>query len=203
MKLSLNNLTRNQLALLAFTIWIVPYFLLNQLTVVRSTFAFQLPFEQSIPFMPAFVYAYALVWIFVLLPYFFIKDDANFYRAIKAYLAVMCISYAVFLLVPGKIVWPTFEVNGITTGLVALIQTLDQPYNLLPSLHVSLAFLSAFVCFYENKKRGRVMLFVAFIISASTLFIKQHYFLDVFTGLLLASGAYYYFFLREGLKQDL
>ncbi|MEK6835793.1 MAG: phosphatase PAP2 family protein, partial [Nanoarchaeota archaeon] len=80
--------------------------------------------------------------------------------------------------------------------ILNLIYVLDKPVNLFPSLHVSMTFL-AFLIISKFKKDLRIIILIAFILSAlSTLFIKQHYLLDTLAGLVLGFISYKIYFKK-------
>lgn len=78
--------------------------------------------------------------------------------------------------------------SSLHTWLLSL-QYLDRPYNHLPSLHVTLSWLAVHAA--QGPRRSRVGLaVVASGISVSTLFVKQHFVVDVVAGYALAWGAW-------------
>jgi membrane-associated phospholipid phosphatase len=77
-----------------------------------------------------------------------------------------------------------------------VIYSIDARYNCLPSLHVAQCFLAAFSCSVVHRGVGIVAIVWASFVALSTLYTKQHYVLDVITGILLACVAYA-IFLRK------
>jgi membrane-associated phospholipid phosphatase len=80
---------------------------------------------------------------------------------------------------------------------------MDTPANCCPSLHVSTAFLTAFIFIdssseggVRRERRGYLAIYLvwAFAIAVSTLTTKQHYLVDVVTGFVLALAHYWVFF---------
>ena len=70
------------------------------------------------------------------------------------------------------------------TWLLSL-EYLDKPYNHFPSLHVALSWLAVHAS--AVSRRSRVGLGVLAVgISVSTVFVKQHYIVDVLFGFALA-----------------
>jgi membrane-associated phospholipid phosphatase len=61
-----------------------------------------------------------------------------------------------------------------------------MPTNAFPSLHVSLTSTISMFVYGKNRKVGIVLLIITFFIILSTMFVKQHVFLDVIGGLMLA-----------------
>jgi hypothetical protein len=66
---------------------------------------------------------------------------------------------------------------------------MDQPGNTFPSIHVGHAFLLAFMVANElPDEEAEARLLWAILISLSTLTTKQHYFVDIAGGLLVAEA---------------
>ncbi len=191
-----NKLFRIKLFGLTFLIWLIGYLVLNQLSAFRiaaepKTFA-----DSYIPFFPEAILVYLSVYFLVILPIFLIKDDKIFQAADKAIFFVIGISFLFYLLIPTFIERPQIVEDNSLSQLWNLQMAIDKPYNLLPSLHVAFSFIVAFILYHENKKYWWTILWAA-LIAISTLFVKQHYFLDVFTGVILAFIAYMVVFLEE------
>jgi membrane-associated phospholipid phosphatase len=80
-------------------------------------------------------------------------------------------------------------VRSVAAWLVALEYRLDEPYNLFPSLHVAISWLAWLAC--RDRVRPRALfLAVVVAISISTVFVKQHYIVDVVAGVALAVAAW-------------
>jgi len=80
-----------------------------------------------------------------------------------------------------------FARSNIFTDIVRVIYTSDTNTNVLPSIHVynSIAVHSAFAnCYTFKEKRGwrNASLVLCILICLSTMFLKQHSFLDVIAG---------------------
>ena len=65
---------------------------------------------------------------------------------------------------------------------------MDERWNALPSLHVTNPWLVALLSVKERGWSGITILFllIAVAISISTLYVHQHYLLDVLAGMALA-----------------
>ena len=86
-------------------------------------------------------------------------------------------------------------IEGAASWLVSLTREIDGSNNTFPSGHVALSWLLAFVMqqteLVKNNALVRGTFFTwASLIALSTLFLKQHYFVDVISGIALAYMAY-------------
>lgn len=146
-------------------------------------------FEQRIPFAGIFIFGYMLVYPSILWLYFLLKDEERFKDAIRMFLALTTLHYVFFIMLPVKMVLRPSIPNhgGVIDELIKLYYTIDMPYNCFPSLHVAYTFLSLLVLWGYKRSWGRVYLAIVIIVSASVIFIKQHYIADVLSGYATAA----------------
>ncbi len=139
-----------------------------------------------VPRVSMFVIPYlsAYVMPFVLL---FVMHDRKRYRRFAITLAgTIAACGAVFLAVPLAITRPPLETFSIFDWLLNGLYRADGPTNLFPSLHVATAFLFAWGITLERPRWKPWMLGWAIVIALSTLFTRQHYFVDVLGGGVVA-----------------
>lgn len=204
--------------LLAFLAWrtllastlvsFVPlYFAIAILTRSRPTYAPELALDRALPLEPAWMLVYGSLYLFVaVMPLLLVRERELWHRAMKAYLTVMILAYAGFLLYPTAAPRPD-EVSGdgFAAWSLRLAYSLDPPYNCFPSLHVAYAFVSALTCYRVHREVGAAAAIWAVLIGASTLYTKQHYVVDVVAGAASAFIAYVVFlrsYPREAVSED-
>ena len=137
-----------------------------------------------------------------LVAYIVSKDMTNTSKFLYSFLAVLLVSVTVFFL------WPTVYPRDLfplpttldpwTANFFSHLRNVDAPSNCLPSLHVSISYLAAFIYFDEQREKLPFFMTWATLVALSTLTTKQHYFADVVTGVGLALITY--FFLRGRVK---
>jgi membrane-associated phospholipid phosphatase len=168
------------------------YFVIALLTRARSTYTPAIALDRTLSLQPAWMLVYGSLYVFILLlPVLVVRQQALFRRGLQAYLMVMLVAYAAFLLYPTAASRPA-EVfgNGFAIWSLRLVYSLDPPYNCFPSLHVAYAFVSALTCYRVHRGVGAAAVLWAALIGVSTLYTKQHYVADVVAGALSAFGAY-------------
>src|SRR3989338_1673068 len=181
-----------------FTIFLLMwgiYFITNFLNAGRGTYSFNIFLDGLIPFVPLFVFFYFIYFPFVLLPFLFAKGK-NFINLVKANIFIILISNLIYVLIPTKIPRPEFIANDIPTFVLNFVYNIDNNVNLFPSLHVSMTFLALLAISKINKKFFLIALVLFALTTLSTLFIKQHYVLDVLSGLMLGYAAYKIYFKK-------
>jgi membrane-associated phospholipid phosphatase len=153
--------------------------------------------DRAVPFLPNTVWIYISEWFFFIFVYSMARDLTNLNKYFYSFLALQVVSIAIFW------VWPTTyprgeyplpdDLNALTWYAFNQLRTVDTPGNCCPSLHVSSVYLSSFI--YLDEQRGKFPFFFiwATLIALSTLTTKQHYVMDLVTGLLLAILCYWFF----------
>ena len=145
--------------------------------------------DHAIPFVPAAVYVYALLYPLALLPLAVTGGRRRLRRTASAYLAAMGVSYAFF------IAWPVHMTirpeipppDSRVEWCLALLYAIDRPSNCFPSLHVSTVLLAALSVRGVDETLAAVAMGLAVAVSASTLLVKQHWLVDVAGGAALAA----------------
>ncbi len=151
-----------------------------------------LPADDAIPFIPQFIYAYVTWYPYLLIPavVFLLREDG---AAFTRYALFIIIGFSASLLICA--IWPNCQLlrpdavdtKTLSGVLVSAIYAADTPTNVLPSMHVVGCIGVIAACFdrpYLRKWRGAMVVW-GVLISASTVFVKQHSLLDVYAGLAL------------------
>ena len=140
--------------------------------------------DRFVPFAPAWVWVYLLYYPFCFMPLFLLNNRDTFRRVAGAYLIEFVIAFIVFLSFPVRMIRPAVVPDTLSTKIVGIIYRIDPGFNVFPSLHVANSLLVALLFYRYNKSLGILFILIACLISASTLFVKQHYFVDVVAGAL-------------------
>lgn len=178
------------------------YLLINWINQFRSHyFDVSFSFEQSIPFIPAFIFGYILVYFSVLLLYFLIDDIDDFRRAVVAYLLMTTVHYIFFLAFPVRYELrpDLISAAGFGVGVTRFYYIIDMPHNCFPSLHVAYPALAALISWRHHRYSSWLFIVMTIIISASIVFVKQHYILDVVAGAATAIFLYFIVIKTEKL----
>lgn len=152
-----------------------------------------LPIDDKIPFVDWFVIFYYL-WYPLLVGvglWLFLKEKKAYERFMKMIMYGYTISLIFFLIVPnGQDLRPTsFENENIFTYLIGKMYSADTNTNVFPSIHVYGSLICMFAVVDSdtlNKFWIKALVTVlAIFICASTVFIKQHSFLDIIGGVAM------------------
>jgi hypothetical protein len=165
-----------------------------------------LPFDivdDVMPFWPWTVWIYFTEYLFFLVAYFGLRRHESVTRYFYAYMAILLISIVVFILYPVTFPRADYPVAGETISERAMIflrTYMDNPANCLPSLHVSSCYISALCFWKENRTKSLWFLLWSTAVAFSTMTTKQHYFIDVWTAIILTGICYWFFFYKVSLS---
>lgn len=148
------------------------------------------PLDQAIPFLPASVYLYGLVYGAALYPLFVVRSRALLRRTALAYVAVIATSLTAFVAFPVSAfdLRPPLEaVDPGTLGgwAMRLVYRFDPPTNCFPSLHVGLAAIGAAAAWRADRRHAALPIGIVLATLVSVCTTKQHFFADGVAALLL------------------
>lgn len=158
--------------------------------------------DRHMPFIKYFIVPYVLWYVYVgfFLMLLCIVSEKSYRKLLISLLIGMTTSYAIFYVFPTTVPRPIISSKDIFSKLVLIVYNRDNPYNCFPSIHVINAALTAIYVNREenvNKLTKSISTIISLLIILSTMFIKQHYFLDVAAGILLAYSLYMIDFLFD------
>lgn len=177
--------------LLIFGLWAGGYFAIGMLVDPGRIRFLPETIEPFVPLVPAISMLYLSVHPFSILPYFLVEDVRRWHRLVTGHLFILAISFICWTAFPVSAPRPELppptELGGWTLGV---IYWADPSVNCLPSTHCAMALFAAFVLLEQRRVLGVWAFVSALVIGASTLLTKQHYFVDVVSGFMLASVAW-------------
>lgn len=139
---------------------------------------------------PRWVWIYYLFFPMLALPFLTAKNQRQIRNSIIRYTAGLILTLPIYILWPTRMVRPTISGDGISAGLMRTLYSGDRPYNCFPSQHVAFSILVGMIALKRNLARGIPVMILAILISLSTLFVKQHWALDVVGGIAVAGLAF-------------
>ena len=182
-----------------FYLGILPYFILYfsiQSLITVHKFNFLTDIDTAIPFVPEFIWIYHTLFPAIILVCIFVIEKKDLYwTALLSYVSAIGILATFYVVFPSF--YPRHEliVGNWSEWLVYLTWEIDGAHNTFPSSHVTFSWL-LFYFFSDSSMAAKkswtvVALFCwAFLVTLSTLFLKQHYILDVLSGIILATCCY-------------
>lgn len=171
------------------------YFMIQNL-VPFSPLDLTLPIDEHLPFIPEFIWIYhTLVPVLMVSCIFIIKKKNTFYTSCLSFIITASVLNIFYVLMPSFYPREDFIIEGAASWLVSLTREIDGSNNTFPSGHVALSWLLAFIIQQTEIAKKSVTVRSAFylwasLIAMSTLFLKQHYIVDVISGIALAYMAH-------------
>lgn len=176
-----------------------PWFVYLEKTVTKNYALIQIGLDEKIPFIEHFIIPYLFWFAFMAITvvYFFFKDRTEFYRLF----AFLCIGMTLFLIIStiwpnGQALRPTvFARDNIFVDLVRNLYRTDTPTNVFPSIHVYNT-LGCYIAIRQSRHLRQIRgiqiasLVVTILIILSTVFLKQHSFVDALGAGVIAGVAY-------------
>ena len=155
----------------------------------------EIALDRIVPLQPAWALSYGVLYVFlIVLPFFVVREPEHLRRTVFAYLAVWMTAFTCFLVYPTISPRPAKVIGrGFAAWGLRFLYSADPPYNCFPSIHVAHSFVSALTCKLVHRRIGILCTLAAALVALSTVFIKQHYILDVVAGIVLAWAAYVVF----------
>ena len=151
--------------------------------------------DARIPFVASSVWIYLGLFPTAFLPLFVVRCHRLFRRTILAYVLAIATSLVLFAAFPVeanslRVDAASLDLTHFAPWAVALLYRLDPPYNLFPSLHLSIALLAAASVWKASRRIGAGAFAAVLPIGASICTVKQHFVLDAAGGAGLALVLY-------------
>lgn len=159
----------------------------------NSVFTFM---DKLVPFNKYFILPYVSWYIFIAVfsAILCIVDRERYLKLLITLNIGMITCYIIYYFYPTYVPRPMITETDFFSNLVLSLYEADNPYNCFPSIHVLNSALIAFYVYESEKIRKwikAICIGISVSIILSTMFIKQHYFADVFASILLACILYF------------
>jgi len=155
----------------------------NPLSPVRQ---FRLGIDERIPYWPSWVWIYSCLYYPIILYLNFVLDSAReFTYVATSYMLLLALQMLFFVFVPVATPphWRSYNRSRtLSERFLALVQKFDAPSNSFPSMHTSVAMLTAL---HLAPHVGAAAFAFPLLIALSCLFTKQHYLIDLPAGAVL------------------
>ena len=160
----------------------------NHLTDPREL---KLPVDDWIPYRPRWVWIYScLYYPAILCINWMVESPRHFLHVALSYTVLLGFQMAFFLVFPVAVPasWRTCNGRrGRSERFLAFVQSFDARSNSFPSMHTSVATLTAL---HLLPQVGPLVFVFPALIAMSCLFTKQHYVIDIPAGAVLGWFAF-------------
>lgn len=149
--------------------------------------------ERFIPFVPLMIVPYMSIDLFFVAAPFICRTRRELATLSKRIVAALLVAGFCFLLFPLRFAFERPETSGALGAFFDWFRTLDQPHNLVPSLHI--AFCTILADLYARSTRGylrHAVIFWFVLIGFSAVLTYQHHLMDVVAGFALGASCLYF-----------
>ena len=187
--------TAAKTALLLSLLFIVVYGGTNWITSQRSEVGtWHYAWEFAIPFVPLMIVPYMSIDLCFVAAPFLCRNTVQLKSLARRITFAILAAGVCFLLLPLRCEYVKPEIDGWLGVVFRTFCSLDQPYNLLPSLHITLTVILLDVYVRRTQRLVRTAVYGWFgLIAASTVLTYQHHVVDVVGGFVLAAICFYLF----------
>lgn len=168
---------------------------INWLTTQRTDVGMLVfEWERAIPFVPWLIVPYMSIDLCFAVAPFLCKSEEELKVFARRVVFAVLVAGTVFLLFPLKFAFARPATSGAFGFLFNMLTSFDQPFNLLPSQHITLRTILAATYVRHAKGVWKWLAHVWFsLIGISTVLVYQHHVLDVVGGFVVAGLAFYLF----------
>ncbi|MDB6054200.1 MAG: rane-associated phosphatase, like Aur1 family, and protein serine/threonine/tyrosine [Verrucomicrobiales bacterium] len=176
-------------------LFVIVYGGCNWVTVHRNAVGmWYFSWEYLIPFVPVMIVPYMSINLFFLSAPFLCRTRGELRTFALRICFAIVIAGVCFLLLPLKFAAASPPVSGWMGGVFNFLHRFDQPYNLVPSLHITFRTILAHLFARHTKGIVRAASNIWFcLIGFSTVLTYQHHLVDVIAGFILAAVCFYLF----------
>ena len=159
---------------------------------------FTAPIDERIPFRPRWAWIYSFLYYpAIVYLNWTVTSPRHFNHLAMSFILLLVGQMGFFLLFPVETPAHWRELNTgrtLSEKFLLFVRKFDAPSNCFPSMHVSVAMLTAL---HAQEQLGPAVFLFPALIALSCIFTKQHYLLDLPAGAALGWTTYQVF-LRMG-----
>lgn len=163
-------------------------------TLVASEYDFLSPVDESIPFIPDFIWIYHMLVPMIVVTLYRTEDKKEFFVAFWSLCFASFFANLCYYAIPSFYPYPVFVPETWAEHLTLLTHQIDGSSNTFPSSHVAFSFvLSLSQLHSRSATQIKKALYSSFAVltAIATLVLKQHYIIDVLGGVTLALLSFY------------
>ena len=161
---------------------------------VGATRQFATPLDDRIPFRPGWAWIYSFLYYpAILYLNWTVTSPRHFTHLATSFFVLLLGQMAFFVLLPVETPPRWRDLNrgsSLSERFLRFVRRFDAPSNCFPSMHVSVATLTAF---HASATLGPAAFCFPVLIAVSCVYTKQHYLVDLPAGALLGWGAWQVF----------
>jgi membrane-associated phospholipid phosphatase len=167
------------------------FYFLPQRRPLRAPRSFHSPLDEAMPFWPVWSWVYSFLYYpAILYLNWLVRDARHFVMMAFSFIVLLLAQLLIFYLFPVETPrhWRSINTGeSLSERFLLFVQRFDGPTNCFPSMHVSVAMMTAL---HAASTLGPMAYAFPALIAVSCVFTKQHYMIDLVFGALLGWGVY-------------
>lgn len=187
--------TAAQTSLVLSLFFLAVYGSCNWITAQRTDVGtWYFAWERHIPFVPLMIVPYMSIDLFFAAAPFLCENRRELRTFACRIAFAIIVAGGCFLVLPLRFAFERPAAPGWLGAVFDMFRNFDQPYNLFPSLHITLRTVLADL--YARHTRGSVYAVLQAwfsLIGLSTVLTYQHHLVDILGGFVLAAVCFYLF----------
>lgn len=150
----------------------------------KSKYYWKIKFDDSIPFIPVFIIPYIGYFFYVIATIIFLWNTKYINNFFITYIISYILAGLFWYFVSNGVKRLKIERKDIFSRLTKFIYKYDDDTNGFPSAHIFATLICPYFLFLAFPEKLVSILVATILISLSTVFVKQHYILDILGGFL-------------------
>jgi len=150
----------------------------------KSKYYWKIKFDDKIPFIPIFIIPYVGYFFYVIATIIYLWNTKYINNFFITYIISYIFAGLFWYFVPNGVKRPKVYKKDIFSQLTKYIYGIDEDTNGFPSAHIFATLICSYFLAFAFPSHLILILSVTFLISISTVFVKQHYVLDILGGIV-------------------
>ena len=150
----------------------------------KPKYYWKIKFDNSIPFIPIFIIPYLGYFFYILATIIYLWNTKYINNFFITYIISYILAGLFWYFVPNGVKRPKIYKKDIFSKLINYIYGIDEDTNGFPSAHIFATLICSYFLAFAFPEHLILVLLATFLISISTVFVKQHYVLDVLGGIV-------------------
>lgn len=151
-----------------------------------SRYYWQKKIDLFIPLVALFIFPYVAYYPFIVLSFLLLWNSVFFMSFVVSLIVAYAIAELFWYLFPNGVKRPVLENTTFSKKILNFIYAHDNDTNGFPSAHVFVSLLCGYFLYLQFPSALLAIGVVTFFIVISTVFTKQHYFVDILGGLAVS-----------------
>ncbi|MEK7598018.1 MAG: phosphatase PAP2 family protein [Patescibacteria group bacterium] len=149
-----------------------------------SKYYWKIKFDDRIPLIPIFVIPYIGFYIYILTTIIFLWNSKYINNYFITYIISYILACLFWFFVPNGVKRPKIYNTDIFSRITTYVHKYDNDTNGFPSEHVFATLICSYFLALAFPEHSILIWSINFFICISTVFVKQHYILDILGGII-------------------